>query len=323
MSQHWTDNKLKQMLVSLSNLGEKQTLEIFNISQETLNRYKREIKTRNIKVDNKSGVLSKIADLYSDKELETIAKGGRLVPGMKKVPVVDFDGERIRIGAMSDTHLGSKYTHPEFIHQAFEEFRKEGVDMVVHVGDVTEGMSKRDGHVYELSHIGYHQQKAHAIEVLGEWTETPAYAIDGNHDRWYMQNSDTGAIIVSDICDALPNWTFLGHDEGDISLGGVATLKLWHGLDGSSYALSYRLQKIIESLSGGEKPSVLLCGHVHKYVHIFERMVHAVSVGCMQRQSQWMRGKRLAAHVGFCIMDVYINKSGVCKFANTFYPFYT
>ena len=99
-------------------------------------------------------------------------------------------------------------------------------------------------------------------------------------------------------------------------------MKLWHGEDGSSYALSYRLQKIIESLTGGEKPNILIAGHVHKYVKIFERNVYALSVGTIQSQTPWMRGKRLAAHVGFCIGDYWVNKDGLAKMRETWYPFY-
>jgi len=293
------------------------------MTKETFNRYKREARAKGLDVYNKSALLGKIADQYSEKELQAIAKGGRILPGIAKVPIVHFEGERIRIGAISDTHFGSLYTHPEYVNQAFEEFKKEKVDFITHSGDVVEGMSTRHGHVYELSHIGYDNQKDHAVEVLSQWTDTPAYAIDGNHDRWFIKNSNTGALIVKDICKELPNWEFIGHDEGDISLKGKATLKLWHGIDGNSYALSYRLQKIVESLTGGEKPSLMFLGHTHKYVSIFERMIYAISVGSIQRQSNWMRGKKIAAHVGFIIADVWVNDSGVSKFSHTWYPFYT
>ena len=86
---------------------------------------------------------------------------------------------------------------------------------------------------------------------------------------------------------------------------------------------SYRLQKIVESFSGGEKPNALFAGHVHKYVQISERNIYATSVGCLERQTSWMRGKRLSAHVGFCIVDIWVNKTGICKMSTTWYPFYT
>ena len=269
----------------------------------------------------KSSVLSRIGELYTDKELVAIAEGGRLVPGVAQVPIIDFGGQHIRIGAITDTHIGHQRFSEDRLYQAFDEFKRERVDFITHSGDVTEGMSHRPGHIYELDQIGYDAQKAKAIEVFGQWTDTDIYAIDGNHDRWYIKSN--GALIVKDISAVLPNFKFIGHDEGDISLKGKATLKLWHGEDGNSYALSYRIQKIVESFAGGEKPDVFLCGHTHKYVNIFERNIHCVSVGCIEAQTSWMRGKRIAAHVGFCIMDLWVNKDGVAKSGVTWYPFYT
>ena len=267
-----------------------------------------------------SCILEQIAKMYTPNELQAIAHGGRILPGIEPVPIIDFGGEHIRIGAITDTHIGHLKFSKERLFQAFEEFRKEKVDFITHSGDVTEGMSHRDGHIYELEALGYDQQKTLAINIFSQWTDSPIYAIDGNHDRWFIKSN--GAMIVKDIATALPNFNFLGHDEGDISLKGMATLKLWHGEDGNSYALSYRVQKIIESFTGGEKPSLMLCGHTHKYVKLFERNVHAISVGCIEAQTSWMRGKKIAAHVGFSIFHVWVNKSGISKIRETWYPFY-
>ncbi len=301
--------------------GEIEALKQFSLTKETFNRYLREARKRGLSTTDKGKIISQIVQNYTDKELEAIAKGGRIVPGYGKVPIVSFDGERIRVGAMTDTHLGHIKMPPERIYQAFDEFRKAKVDFITHCGDVTEGMSNRPGHIYELTHLGYDLQKALAVEVFKQWTDTNIYAIDGNHDRWFLKSN--GAKIVKDIADVVPNFKFLGHDEGDISLNGKATLKLWHGEDGNSYALSYRLQKILESLTGGEKPNAMLCGHTHKFVDIFERHVLCTSVGCMQSQTSWMRSKRIAAHPGFAIIDYYVNDKGICKKTSTWHPFYS
>ena len=55
-------------------------------------------------------------------------------------------------------------------------------------------MSHRAGHVYDLSEIGYDKQKAKAIEIFSQWTDSQIYAIDGNHDRWFIKSN--GALIV-------------------------------------------------------------------------------------------------------------------------------
>ena len=314
-------DKAVEVFVYAATHGVDKTLVDLEVSEETFKRYMRAVRDeKGWTLPEKNTVLNRIAEQYSDQELKAIAKGGRIIPGAEKVPVISFEGKRIRFGAMTDTHVGHKRFARQRVEQAFDEFRKEKVDFITHCGDVTEGMSHRPGHIYELDHIGFDSQKEEAINLFGQWTDSPIYSIDGNHDRWYLKSN--GAVIVKDIANALPNFHFLGHDEGDISLKGRVTIRLWHGEDGSSYALSYRLQKILESLSGGEKPNILLAGHVHKYVNIFERNVYCVSCGTMQAQTRWMRSKRLAAHVGFAIIDAWIGKRGVTKFNVGWYPYY-
>ena len=44
--------------------------------------------------------------------------------------------------------------------------------------------------------------------------------------------------------------------------------------------------------------------------------------GCLEDQTKWMRGKRLAANPGFGIYDITFNNSGITKLNETFYPFY-
>ena len=315
------NSRLQEIMDHYVDKGEHSACENYNINSETMGRYLRLAKERGIKGKSPNKLMREITERYTNDELQAIAKGGRIMPGIANVPIINFGGKHIKIGHMTDTHIGSAYANPERIYQTFEEFKKEKVDFITHSGDVTEGMSNRPGHVYELSELGYANQKAKAVEIFSQWTDTDVYAIDGNHDRWFIKSS--GAKVVEDIAKEVDNFHFIGHDEGDISLDGRATLKLWHGEDGNSYALSYRLQKILESLSGGEKPNILVAGHVHKYVSVFERNVYAISAGALQRQTPWMRSKRLAAHVGFVIADYWVNDKGVAKMRHQWNPYYT
>jgi len=313
------DKRLTEIMEYCLQNGEQDTLDKFGLSSETLNRYKRRYKEQIDPDFNIKKLLLEIGDKYTDKELKAIAMGARLTPGYAKVPVIDFDGEEITFGFMTDTHAGSKYFKEEYFHQALEEFRKENCEFIVHTGDLVEGMSNRAGHIYELTHLGYHDQKNYGQELLEAW-EGDWYIIDGNHDRWFEKSA--GALIVKDIADHVPNVHFLGHDEGDISLRGNIVVKLWHGEDSSSYASSYRVQKLIEAFTGGQKPHVLLCGHTHKQGYFFERHIHAVSGGALCTQSNWMRRTRKANHTGFWIIKLTVNKIGVAKFQPTWYPFY-
>lgn len=179
-----------------------------------------------------SKILQAIAERYTEEELKLLSKGRGLQDRNLTYPQIHLEGKHHKMGVMSDGHLGSKYSPIEFHEVAFETFEKEGCDCILHCGDLVEGLCPRrsDTQIYELSHIGYKQQKELAIEVFSK-CKLPVYAISGNHDAWY---SSMGANIVEDICEELPNMHYLGFNQADIDIDG-ATLRLFHGGDGNCF----------------------------------------------------------------------------------------
>lgn len=265
---------------------------------------------------SKNGLLESIEKRYSADELKLLAKG-RLVNAEQQVrPVINFDGEEVVIGFVTDTHWGSKYSPKEYWTAFLEECNRQGVSRILHSGDVTEGMSGRPDHVYSLTHVGFSAQIDYAVELFS-MTDIPVYLIDGNHDRWGVKSG--GIMVASDISKRCKNVTYLGHDEADIVINGTVW-RLWHGEDGSSYATSYRIQKVIESWGADWHVNVLLSGHVHKMGYLYERGVHALSGGTMCRQSAWMRSKRLANHAGFFIIKAVISEGKIKSFSPRWYP---
>lgn len=196
----WNKEKIVEIVNFYFENGEEKTLEVYSLKQDSLRRYLNEYR----KIDNSSNiknVLRRIQEVYSDKELIAIANGGRLVPGQDKVPIVDFDGEHIRIGFITDTHIGSVYFKEEYFNKAIEEIIKSKCDMLCHAGDVTDGMNiKRHGQIYELTHLGYDAQLEYAAELF-RGIDIRTFMIDGNHDRWYMKTN--GANIVKEIAQYL------------------------------------------------------------------------------------------------------------------------
>ncbi len=335
--------------------GMENTLIYWNISEDTVKRYVREYnkingignrsynistrlakfskpKTSEENVENqiipktpvdtqKEKVLKELANKYTVNELQAISKGYDPTINNSNKIKLNFNGSKIKIGVISDTHIGSKSFVEGWWDSAMAKFKEEKVDFICHVGDLVEGLSDRKGHWYECTHIGYDQQKTYAIELLNR-TDIPIYGIDGNHDRWYIKSG--GGVICKDVAEQVPHYHFLGSDEGDIYLNSNVFIKLWHGEDGSSYAVSYRAQKLIESFTGGEKPNLLLLGHVHKALYLpSERNVFTVSAGALCKQSAWMRSKKLSNHSGFWIVDVNYNETSVLSCKTEFFQLYS
>jgi predicted phosphodiesterase len=315
-----SSERIKEIIEFNLQYGDGKTLEQYKIKNTYLDRIRRLYKEKiSDNLDDRQ-IIKDIVNRYTPQELRAIANGGRVIPGQTNVPIVDFTGERVRFGLCSDTHFGSLFCKDELWEQTVNVFKKEKVEFVVHTGDITEGMSGRPGHIYELSHMGYDSQRDKAIEMLLMWPGQ-YYFIDGNHDRWYIKSS--GARMVPDICKLMgEKAVFIGHDTGTISLKGRATIGGFHGEDGSTYALSYRIQKLVESMSGGSKPNILVTGHDHKHGYFFVRNIHCFGAGCIQLQTDWMRATRKEAHPGFWTIDAWIGKAGISKISPTFYPFY-
>lgn len=270
-----------------------------------------------------SGILKLLEKRYTREELDALAKGRSTPTVNPSRRLVDFKGDSITIGYYTDTHIGAKYFEESWFASMWAEYRHQKIDMAIHSGDVFEGMNSRPGHTFECEHIGFQAQRDYGIKIYNKYSmlDIEQNFIDGNHDRWFSKAN--GADIVNTLCDHFTNFNFLGQDEGDIILEKYGiSIKPWHGEDGNSYATSYRIQKIVEAFSGGEKPHLLLTGHTHKAMYAMIRNVHCVSGGAMSRQSKWMRGKRIENHAGFWTIKMGLGKNDVKWVEPRFYSFY-
>lgn len=249
--------------------------------------------------------------------LKSLSRGER--PGQaRKLPI---SRKSFKFGYFSDAHIGHEKFQLELFDYMVRFFKREKIDFILNPGDHLEGMSGRPGHVYELTHVGFDQQINYATELYSQLDDIPHYGIDGNHDQWFYKKSDQGIIVGKELEKRLKNYHHLGQDEGDLEVGGIK-IKLFHAGDGSAYAISYKMQKLIESFSGGEKPNIVLSGHYHKALYLFARGVHGIECGTLCGQSRFMRGKKLPAHMGFGVVEVIRNRKGVERLNHTFVPWY-
>lgn len=266
-------------------------------------------------------ILTKLRERYSEKEIDQLLKGHGIANDYIQFEEVHLSGKHHRIAVISDTHIGSVYS-PEEWHDTVSSFvnnPENKIECLLHCGDLVDGLKVgRDMQIYELSAIGYDAQRQKAIEIMSKY-KLPVYMISGNHDMYFKASA--GANIVQAVCEALPNLNYIGHDTADIYVGGIK-IRLFHGLDSTSYALSYSLQKLIEGMTG-DIPSIFIRGHIHKYVNLYDsgKKVYAVSCPSMQKQTSFLAGKRVQVHTGFIVIDFEVNENTVCNFSITYYPF--
>ena len=130
--------------------GLEKTAEILGVKTSTIERQIREAKQRNLYQDvnqTKSKYINQIIDNYSDTELKLLANGKSLLLEKSKKLNINFEGKSVKIGVLTDTHIGHKMFYEERLYAAFSEFHKQKIDFMCHCGDVTEGRSHRPGHI--------------------------------------------------------------------------------------------------------------------------------------------------------------------------------
>jgi hypothetical protein len=178
------------------------------------------------------------------------------------------------------------------------------------------------GQEFEQQDIGWDAQ---ATRFCKEAPDTlPTRFITGNHDESLKKLA--GMRPGEELARRRPDWEFLGSCSGRVELaagkGRSCIVDLMHPGGGSSYAISYRSQKLVESIEGGTKPDVLLIGHYHKAEWMPSyRNVCVVQSGCFQWQTPFMRDLALAAHVGGWIITVRMGR-GSNVYGGRFVAFY-
>ena len=208
-------------------------------------------------------------------------------------------------GACGDQHLGSKYARHEVNAALYDAYEQAGVKVVFNTGNWIDGEARFN--VHDLEVHGMDAQLRHLAAAYPRRDGITTYAVAGDdHEGWYAQREgvDIGRYAERVMRDAgRTDWVDLGYMEAPVSLvshltGKEAIITVAHPGGGSSYALSYSIQKIIESLDGGEKPGIGLYGHYHKLWTGNIRNVWCVQTGTGQDQTPFMRKKKLEAHVG-------------------------
>lgn len=96
--------------------------------------------------------------------------------------------DSIKLGVVSDTHIASKYAQITYLNKAYDRFQEEGIKLVFHAGDLTDGFYKnRDSHIYELHAIGFEEQKEFAIKVYPRREGIVTKVLGGNHDATHIK----------------------------------------------------------------------------------------------------------------------------------------
>jgi len=256
-----------------------------------------------------------------DKALEVLKEKGYVLwkapasgAGLSKIDMSRFKGRKVRVGIVSDTHLGSVHQQLSHLKALYRYFSRRKVKVVLHAGDLIDGEGIYFGHAYELFALGADAQMEYTVNNYPKYAGITTYLIGGNHGAVYQKK--LGMNAIAEICRRRSDMVYLGYGYADVNIGGV-NFALIHPSGGVPYARSYRGQKIVEQLAGGSKPHVLVIGHLHVTdIMPSYRNVLVIMAGCFQGQTPYLKRKGLAPDVGgyileFEVSDVDVPSGGV------------
>ena len=221
-----------------------------------------------------------------------------------------LDGDHVRFGVVSDTHLCSKHCALDELHLAYDFLAREGITDVLHPGDLVAGLGIFPGQHNEITHHTYQDQVAFAVENYPRREGITTRIVGGNHDL-EGDFGKIGADPVQAVANQRDDFDYLGPYSAWIELVNGGYVHLLHGRGGMSYAFSYKAQKVVEGYAQGRKPGALLLGHFHVQGNFSPRSVNTMFPACFEWQSPQF-GARLGLRptVGFHIVEARLAEDG-------------
>lgn len=207
-----------------------------------------------------------------------------------------------RLGVVSDTHLCDKACTLDELHEAYAWFKREGITDVVHAGDITAGQNVYRGQFNDLLAFGFDDQLVFCKKNYPLVEGITTYFISGNHCESFTTTA--GAHFCEALAEKRSDLVFLGTYNAQIVLNGVK-IELHHGAGGGSYALSYKLQRYVESMPAG-KPQIYILGHYHSFCHLLARGIHCFLPMCFQGHNDFSKRLKLPNTRGAMILDMHI-----------------
>ncbi|HEV8573108.1 MAG TPA: metallophosphoesterase family protein [Dehalococcoidia bacterium] len=229
-------------------------------------------------------------------------------PKERAAAKIDFTvkpGDTIRIGCVSDTHIGSKHQQMTALRDFYRYADERGAQTYLHGGDLLEGLHVHRDAVYEQYAHGVDAQVAAAVDQYPKSANGKTLFIDGNHDAWSFENAGvtSGALLAMQR----PDLQYLGYYSAFVELGKLRIL-LQHGAKGGGpYGKSYRPQRLLEQLAVEERSQthMALYGHWHTDLYLGRYQgVFGFSLPCFKKQDRFLRSLGKSPTIGAFLLEI-------------------
>lgn len=213
-----------------------------------------------------------------------------------------------QICVVSDTHFGNNRQQLHLLNEIYQEAYNRGIEIVLHIGDVTDGLyyDRKENPRLQFLH-SYDEMANYVIDMYPEIEGMKTYYILGSHDETLYKNG--GATLNNILSRCRKDMIYSGQDFGRFFLD-KTEIDMDHPGGGKATSVSYSLQKRVEVLESHHKPQILLVGHYHGSYHMNYRNVEAIMVPALCGKTQFQQKKGLWNDVGAYFLDFYTDEKG-------------
>lgn len=251
--------------------------------------------------------------------IDTIIKRNNIYPNQDEYNLSKQLGNPFHFGLISDTHLASKQERLHELNEMYQTFKKEGIRVVIHAGDMTDGYGVYRGQEFEVKCAGQDEQIEYAVANYPKIAGIDTYFITGNHDlRMYERG---GVDPGKPISKQRPDLHYLGQMAARIKMYDGTTMEVLHPDGGVAYALSYKAQRSINNLTPDNVPDMMAWGHYHTSYYMYYRRIHFNQVPSFKGQGIWEKRLGLNPTIGGWIIDGQVQGGKVNRYKPTLFTY--
>ena len=266
---------------------------------------------------------TQLETLQEEFGLDTISKTRRLITKLRKAGYTIREGELgvfiqhetlstdrepynleldSMFGVWSDTHLCSKYSALNEMHEYMDEIADRGIKQVLHAGDVSDGFGVYRYQESNLVAMGVQGQLDYLVDNFPRRSGVEHIVISGNHDNTVYKK--TGANLIEMFANKRADVTYVGMSYARLVDQFGIKYDLTHPHVGRAYSLSYPLQVRQRNTTPKYRADITFAGHRHKAWYGYINAEHLFEAGGFQKMSPRYIGKGIANDLAAWIIEI-------------------
>lgn len=230
----------------------------------------------------------------------------------------------VKLGSTGDTHLGSIHQQFPLLEKTYKIAVEDEVERMFHLGDLLTGVhgprgENRERWLHTIDEQAYWVIKHYPRVERKDGKLLETDIISGSHDlrSWYCCGHDP----VEHVTEMREDLHYCGKNEATLDIENLR-FKIQHPGGGTAYALSYNLQKAIETFFkqmandiGDEDEAnpvdAYMMAHYHKAAFFMYKGIAGFLNPCLQMPIEYMRKRNIPAFLGMWVMTYTTDENDI------------